>query len=166
MQSIHIIILATILSLITTVQARLGESESEINKRYGLGTPVDRPLVLGGAAYLYTAYDDALSGKESLCTTRITVYFWKDKSALETYMQYVEGTKREILPTKVKYILDVNAGGSEWQPVSDPEHKKTWKRADGQLMAWINHSNTLAIVTSEFQREMVHQAGNRKAGAQ
>ena len=165
MRSALIIILAASLSLITTVQARIGESKSEIDQRYGPGIPVDRPLVLGGTAFIYTTYDDAQSGKASLCTTRIMVHFWKDKSALETYAQQVVGAQKEILPAKVKYLLDVNAGGSEWQPVHDSENKKTWKRADGQLLAWINNSNTLAIVTSEFQHEMVLQAGNRKEGA-
>ena len=165
MRSVIIIILATSLALITTGHARIGESKSEIDQRYGPGTPVDRPLVLGGTAFLYTTYDDAQSGKASLCTTRIMVHFWKDKSALETYAQLVVGAQKEILPAKVKHVLDVNVGGSEWQPVRDPENKKTWKRADGQLLAWINNSNTLAIVTSEFQSEMVRQAGNRKDAA-
>ena len=166
MRSVFIIILASSLSLITLVHARIGESKNEIDQRYGPGIPVDRPLVLGGTAFLYTTYDDAQSGKASLCTTRIMVHFWKEKSALETYAQQVVGAQKEILPAKVKHVLDVNAGGSEWQPVQEPENKQTWKRADGQLLAWINHSNTLAIVTSEFQREMIRQAGNRKEGAQ
>lgn len=121
------------LLLACPLQARLGETEPAIAKRFGnplatLPAPADLPKSLQNrlVSRIY-----AVGGKKDGALVEIT--FLEGVSVNEFY--FLEGEKaktpEKFNETQIQYILDANAGNSSWEPTG----RSDWKRRDGSAEA-------------------------------
>ena len=117
MKSLATLCAATVFALTIPAHARIGETEKEVEARYG--APAKKPK--------------KESGREKSRTYRfkvleITVIFLDRKSQHEDYTK-LDGGK--FGPEEIKAFLRVNSGGAEWKKKSEAE----WELPGGAVSA-------------------------------
>jgi hypothetical protein len=123
------------LSLLTTatLQARLGEDETAIGRRFGepiatLAAPENLPSNLRSrlVSKIYS-----VAGKKDGALVEVT--FLEGRSVREFYFLEKEKSRPELQlnDTQTKFILDANSGNSSWESLG----RSQWTRKDGQAKA-------------------------------
>lgn len=126
------------LALPSPSQARLGETETAITKRFGdslatLPAPANLPKKLQNrlVSKIY-----AVGGKKDGALVEIT--FLEGISASEFY--FLEGEKAKtperLNETQIQMILEANAGNSSWESLGG----SAWRRQDGSARAQIRET--------------------------
>src|SRR5579862_4624700 len=98
MKTIALICLATLV-LMTSALARIGETEAEIEARYGKSFPVEATNGLPTKVYTFGGM-------------LIRVVYLDGKSAVEHYSH--DGSNDALSDNEISKILDANGGGKKW----------------------------------------------------
>ncbi len=122
------------LALTPWAQARLGESQEQIQKRYGKPVSVNKPQ--GIAVYRSDGQ-------------YVRVEFAADKAAMMAYRKapFEAMTDREIAG-----ILARHAGTGEWTALPGTPGHRHWQTADGAHIARYSVVNGLLIITTPAYR--------------
>ena len=119
-------------------QARLGEDEVAIGKRYG------RVIHSGPSPIKGVTFHAYLVGG-----MMIVVGFWDGKSVVE---QYGKADDSKLSDTEVQVLMSANAGGKTWK-LSDAVEigKKNWVLEDGSILATFEQfpKSSLRLTTGE-----------------
>lgn len=164
MRTVLIIMSVAVILTSSNSYARIGESKSEIENRYGKGSPIheDAPPP-GDEYYIYwptgvtgdsvkVTYWNGLSGSETYCLTR-------KNDSNESKIKSVNMTNNL---SKLDAILDANSGGSTWGKFRGiPEYLRVaWLRADGKVYAHV-HTNTPNVITV-MSVDFIKEGGRRE----
>jgi hypothetical protein len=152
-----------------TCFGRLGETEAELERRYG------RPF------YQSTKREDVPPGGEktlSYLKDKIVIHvtLLRGRSASEGF-EFKDANGRPIpidgdVIEKAEAILDANSNGRVWRRLPAPQMVNKaflhgWERDDDEAAAvvWRNDPNILEVSTSEFQQETGRARRAAAAGA-
>jgi hypothetical protein len=148
---------------------RLGETEEELERRYG------RPFhETTDADSMPPGGEKKLAYLKDNITVHVTLF--RGRSVSEGY-EFKDGDRNptpiegEVLEKAIA-ILDANSQGHEWDrhpsPArSNPNFFQVWNRTDGNAVAivWRNKSNMLELTDMEFMRESNRARRANAAGA-
>jgi hypothetical protein len=126
------------LLMLNRSQAILGETESQIEARYGKATEV-----LESSIHTVSRKEYQNNG---LC---IIVSYIDGKSVYERYSDLAIGT---LNPTQLAALLDLNALGGKWVKLkSDAESSnEVWKSENGNVTAFNGNFGLIVIFTKEY----------------
>jgi hypothetical protein len=123
------------------VQARLGETEKEIEKRYGPN--INLKLTPGESAR-------EKEGSYSYKGFLIFVSFFDGKSHAE---RYTTGEPEGLSDTQIDALLKANAGEDPWRKVVDKPEQKWWRARGGDVVACYSKTGLfpqLMVSTGEY----------------
>ncbi|MDD2709512.1 MAG: hypothetical protein PHV34_16115 [Verrucomicrobiae bacterium] len=123
-----------------TLWARLGETESQIEERYGKGTVVKNPKETG-LAKQYTASGYA-----------VRVVFIDGKSAYEAFKHTNDSP---LTLDEINRLLDINKSGSVWIEKDDSITTTiiSWVRLDDMAKAWTFDKPPTLIIAARIYAE-------------
>jgi hypothetical protein len=142
--------------------ARLGETEAELEKRFGPPYFKQEPLIETEPGDKCLHYQ-----KDGI---QVMVMFWKGQSIREDYefRGQIEGESLK----KAAAIVEANANGQVLeQPANpralNPNLKHGWNTVDGEMFAYIyvNSPDTLNIVSRSYMAERDRRTKAAKSGA-
>lgn len=139
--------------LVSPALARVGETKAECEARYGKPAKTEK----------YLSFDLYLYVKSGFV---IAVMFDAERAGT---VQYQHETGEEIIAPEItdaelEALLKANAGGSSWIEDKGVIAKRSWKRADGVLMARYNPlDRTLLMGDVEFGKKLVAAQGSSEA---
>lgn len=139
---------------VSPLQARLGEDESELAKRFGAPIETQKVTKLDFIQHIYQNHD-----------LLIGVTLIDGKSASEQYTRTTGKTDAEgkpiltVIPEEIaQAILKANANGGEWQEVSKDQEARRFMRSDKQALAVFftgrGFISEIRISSAEFNRHL------------
>jgi len=130
-----VLVVAFMATLTCLAFARIGETESEIVKRYG--KPIVSRLSEDGLPQRVYSFKGLV----------ITVEFFNDKSSVE---YYVKSSGNTFSFKEAETLLDANNGGKKWFQIGG-ENSQKWKSENGIMVAIFDQTKMqeLAIMTTE-----------------
>lgn len=136
---------------VATVLARLGETEEQIQQRYGepVGKPTDETRREKSGTYIYNGF----------C---IIVTFLDGKSHMEGYMK--EDRKSKLSDAEIAVLLNANSFGNAWEAAEgSTSTDKKWTLGGTAIALYfpMHDPPTLMIATSEY-RIYVNKRNNAK----
>jgi hypothetical protein len=147
----HFVIASALVLMATICHARVGETQAQVEARYGKHVKEVKPLAPAGAAYLYRKGELAFF-----------VGFVDGKAAYELVESVEEDGdigEGELEAKDIDASLKSNAPDGGWKEVTGAQDgNRHWTSADGALIAVYNVKNyQLLIQSSDFLRQ--RQAG-------
>lgn len=131
------LISALLVLLFTTSHARIGESQEEIEKRYGKSKKDTAPLEPATIAKWYL--------KSGLA---ISVGFLDGKSCYEFYMK---GERKEFSDAEIEALLEANQGKSKFKKKDGLSINPEWETEDGKTLAHYSKiEGNLTICSQEW----------------
>jgi hypothetical protein len=119
-----------LISLLPVVSfARLGETESNLQQRFGEPTSRQTQRIIAQGKFIDLC--PMLRFKQD--DWSITCYLIDGRSSKENYSKQGEWTDEQI-----EFVITTNAQGAIWTPMksSSPKLRREWKRADGATAIW------------------------------
>jgi hypothetical protein len=151
------LLLASALILVTTVcHARIGETQAQVEARYGKHMKEVKPLTPASAAYLYRKGELAYF-----------VGFVDGKAAYELVESVEEDGdigEGKLEADDIDAALKANAPDGGWKEIlGAPDGNRRWTSVDGKLTAAYNAKNyQLLIESSEFSHQRQAKASDAK----
>jgi hypothetical protein len=148
MKSTCIITIATTLLAFSTAQARLGETEQEVEARYGKPiATIDPDPAMRAVAYQHKGFV-------------IMVTYENGKSGAEIYQK---PDKSEITDPERTVLLEANAGGYKWTYKEEVPGQIRWFNVDRKSrIAWYDTFNHQLCITSAAHADRVSAITKRR----
>jgi hypothetical protein len=152
----HFVIASALIFITTVCHARVGETQAQVEARYGKHMKEVKALAPASAAYLYRKGDLAFF-----------VGFIDGKAAYELVESVEEDGdigEGKLEANEIDASLKANAPDGGWKEVMGAQDgNRHWTSADGKLTAAYNVKNyQLLIESSEFSRQRQAKAPDAK----
>ena len=143
--------------------ARLGETEAELEARYGKPERVtNKPADAAPADKEIVYFKDGMV---------VFVRVFRGRSVCEIYC-FSDGKGKSVpVETDIKKaeaLLQANAGGAVWEANAPGVHgmQLLWKRSDGQALAavWETSPNSLQVMDAAYVAESANSDKQKEAG--
>jgi hypothetical protein len=169
-QLVRPVCLALVLAMFPTLcWGRLGETEEQLNARYGEPTfESTKKGTMPAPAEKHLEYL-----KDGVV---ISVALYQGRSVIENYA-FKDENRRAVsidgdVVAKADAIVQVNGGGFEWKRHPNPQAENrevlhAWHRKDGRARAlvWANQADVLEVTDLLFMEELVRAQEAESAGA-
>lgn len=145
-----ILLIAICLLFANFAEARIGETLSELEKRFGKGKALSK-------IYVKAPFSKMIDFEKN--GIRIRAYFLgEDKCEMISYSAK-PGTY--LKPEQRAKLLEINKQGSEWIKSEKPvqyanltKPKESWKRKDGKMFASNYFNRTISIITPTYIQKL------------
>jgi len=136
MKQLLILAATGIIALSTQTEARIGNTEEQVNALMGKPTDPGKPDSDGITTNMY---------KNRTGEYIAVVQFLKGRSVAEAYSRT---DKHQLSEKELSIFLEGNSGGNKWE--KKPGKKSSWIRSDHRAVAWyetVNGYPTLMVQT-------------------